>query len=331
MPRTAACMMNASSHASSCHGIVQLFLKIKILKGDADNMLCFVDSHSIHHHRHFHQSIYKQKTKCRMFRGHYNTSSIAIALFFFICTGTFLECANAKQYTSGEIVSFDSMLYGAFETKIKASPGPGAITGFILIVADAGLNSKPWQELSFEVFGKKYGTYQTQIITPGPPENYPPYAPRTQHIVETTDPTIDFYNAFHTVRIEWVPDRLSFFLDGKKIREETSTQEYGQLLTPGKAQPMQIRFTLWAGYSDWSGHLDASNPPTSAAGQYIKYESWDAKKGTFQPGWIDEFNTFDSSRWQKASWTFDFAVNDFSPSNVVVQDGEIELKFSRSF
>ena len=39
---------------------------------------------------------------------------------------------------------------------MKAAKGDGAITGFLIIVPDAGA-SDPWQEMAFEFFGKGDG------------------------------------------------------------------------------------------------------------------------------------------------------------------------------
>jgi endo-1,3-1,4-beta-glycanase ExoK len=212
---------------------------------------------------------------------------------------------------------------------MKAAKGSGAISGFLVINPDAG-NTRPWQEIAFEFFGKSSGgkDYQTQIIVPGPQEHDIGSLPRSQNMVAETSDT-SFFDNFHTVRMEWTPSRLSFFYDGKKIREETDTTKYSQFFDPSKTESANIRATLWGGFSDWSGQVDASNPPTSVTIDYISYEKYDQASGSFVPGWKDNFDTFDSARWQKADWTFPFAVNDFSPSNVNTVDGNLVINWSR--
>ena len=171
--------------------------------------------------------------------------------------------------------------------------------------------------------------YQTQIIIPGKPEDDPTaHSPRSQNMVETTSP-VNFFDNFVTVRMEWTPKALSFYLDGTLVRQETDANKYSQLMDPSKTEPMNIRTSLWAGFSDWSGQVDPSNPPTSVTVDYIKYESYDSGSGKFTDEWKDDFNTFDSSRWEKATWTFPYAVNDFSPDNVVTKDGNLVINFSR--
>ena len=210
---------------------------------------------------------------------------------------------------------------------MKAAKGSGAISGFLVINPDAG-GTNPWQEFSFEFFGKNDTQFQTQIIVPGVQEKDIGNLPRSQNMVQHESSTSTFDN-FHTLRMEWTPKRLTFFYDGNKIREETDAIKYAQFFDPTKVQSANIRATLWAGYSDWSGHVDPSNPPTSYTIDYISYETYEMASGGFVPVWKDNFDTFDYSRWQKADWTFPFAVNDFSPSNVNTEGGNLVINFSR--
>jgi endo-1,3-1,4-beta-glycanase ExoK len=212
---------------------------------------------------------------------------------------------------------------------MKAAKGNGAISGFLVINPDAG-GTSPWQEFAYEFFGKSNGNdYQTQIIVPGTRENDPTaQLPRSQNMVQHTSAT-SFFDNFHTLRMEWTPKSLTFFYDGNKIREETDATKYAQFFDPSKTQSANIRATLWAGFSDWSGHVDPSNPPTAVTIDYISYEKYDESSGKFVPEWKDDFTTFDSARWQKADWTFPFAVNDFSPSNVNTENGNLVINFSR--
>lgn len=74
---------------------------------------------------------------------------------------------------------------------------------------------------------------------------------------------------------------------------------------------MSVHFNLWAGFSDWSGRVDPSKPPTPAQVDYIRYEAWDPASSSFVPAWQDDFNSLDTQRWQVNDQTFEFAVNDF--------------------
>ncbi len=52
-----------------------------------------------------------------------------------------------REWNAGEALSNEDFLYGAFEARMMASPGPGAITGFVLLTKGAGFDV-PWQELA---------------------------------------------------------------------------------------------------------------------------------------------------------------------------------------
>lgn len=127
---------------------------------------------------------------------------------------------------------------------MKAAKGSGAISGFLVINPDAG-ETRPWQEIAFEFFGKSDGNeFQTQIIVPGPEESDIGSLPRSQNMVQHTSDTSIFDN-FHTVRMEWTPTKLSFYYEGSLIREETDSSKYEQFFDPSKTEGANIRATLW--------------------------------------------------------------------------------------
>lgn len=127
---------------------------------------------------------------------------------------------------------------------MKAAEGDGAISGFLVINPDSG-RTNPWQEIAFEFFGKSDGNdFQTQIIIPGPEESDIGSLPRSQNMVQHTSDT-SIFDDFHTVRMEWAPNKLSFYLDGSLLREETDASKYAQFFDPSKVQSANIRATLW--------------------------------------------------------------------------------------
>lgn len=226
----------------------------------------------------------------------------------------------AKPWNSGEIVSRETFLYGAFETRMQTSRGSGAITAFFLLKENSWIPGAEWQELDFEIFGKSDGySFQTQIMTPGDP--------RTQNLQEHST-SQSLHDSFHVYRIEWAPDYLAFYLDGKLLRRETDTQVYAKFFDSNRVAPMSLRMSLWAGFSDWSGQVDASQAPSPVTVDWIRYYSYDQKTGSFDLKWDDPFTDFDNNRWQKADWTFEYAVNNFKPDNAYTEDGKLKLLFN---
>ena len=62
---------------------------------------------------------------------------------------------------------------------------------------------------------------------------------------------------------------------------------------------------------------------------YIDYKPWNSATNSFGTGWRDDFNSFDSNRWNKANWTFGENLADFDPNNVVVKNGILVLALTR--
>lgn len=228
--------------------------------------------------------------------------------------------ASAKDWQSGEIVSYQSFRYGAFEARMRGSVGEGAISAFFLLKEGSWVPGSEWQELDFEIFGKRGGRlFQSQIMTPGDP--------RTQNLVDHLQDR-PLSEDFHTYRMEWRPDSLRFYFDGKLIREETDPKVYGKFLDPARCEDMRLRFSLWAGFSGWSGLVDPKAPPTPFYVDWVRVYSYEPAKKDFVFAWQDDFNGFDYGRWMKADWTFEYAFNDFKPGQVNTQGGQLEIKFT---
>lgn len=225
----------------------------------------------------------------------------------------------AKPWKSGEILSHEKFRYGAFEAKMKASQGSGAISCFYLLKDGSWDPGQEWQEIDFEAFGKAGATsYQTQIMTPGDP--------RTQNNVfhSVSKP---LSQDFHVYRMEWAPDSISFYFDGRLVRRETNRETFAKFFNPQRVEEMRLRLSLWVGFSTWSGLVDPSALPSPLFVDWVKYFAYEEVTGRFNFVWQDDFDSFDWSRWYKADWTFEYAVNDFKPQQVEVRDGQLRINF----
>ena len=59
---------------------------------------------------------------------------------------------------------------------------------------------------------------------------------------------------------------------------------------------------------------------------YVEAYSYDIEANEFNLVWRDDFDSFDSSRWHKASGGFDANSSIFHPDNVSVKAGNLVLK-----
>ncbi|MDG5813653.1 hypothetical protein QA601_01045 [Chitinispirillales bacterium ANBcel5] len=62
---------------------------------------------------------------------------------------------------------------------------------------------------------------------------------------------------------------------------------------------------------------------------WIKYYSYDEQTGEFSLEWEDNFETFDSSRWNRATHVIENSTQ-FDPENVINKDGKLILALTDS-
>lgn len=233
--------------------------------------------------------------------------------------------AFAKPWKGAELISRQTFEYGAFEARILAARGSGLITPFFLWKDGSEIAGVPWQEQDFEIFGRD-GRYQTQLMTPGTGG-----AQRTEHVEYHSLPT-PAWERYYTYRMEWTPERVAFYVDGQLVREETDREEFSILLDADRAEPAQLRLSLWAGDSNWSGRFDPSAVPAAVFVNWVQVYSYTPGAGPggsdFSAAWRDDFNSLDQQRWWTANWTFDYAVNDYVGQNVSTRDGKLVIVFS---
>ncbi|HSX85007.1 MAG TPA: carbohydrate-binding protein, partial [Cellvibrio sp.] len=228
---------------------------------------------------------------------------------------------QAKPWKGAELITRETYKYGAFEARIRAARGSGMVTAFFLWKDGSEIPGAQWQEQDFEIFGKN-GRYQTQVMTPG--------NPRTEHATIHPLYTPGWEN-YYTYRMEWTPDYLAFYVDGHLVRRETNRTTYAKLLDPARAEPAQLRMSLWAGDWEWSGDFDATLAPAHTYVEFIQTYNYTPGSGTngsdFTPRWRDEFDgtSINTNRWWFANWTFEYAVNDYVTRNAAVRNGKLVL------
>ncbi|KPI37520.1 putative glycosidase crf2 [Cyphellophora attinorum] len=160
------------------------------------------------------------------------------------------------------IKSTTAMWYGTFEASIRTSPGAGVVTAFIALG-----DSK--DEIDFEFVGSQHLSAQTNFYSQGV-TNYN----NGKNITGQTDITADF----HDYKIDWEPDTITWYIDGKEVRsldrESTWNSTAGFYSYP--QTPCQIQLSLWPaglpsngeGTIEWGGGLVDWNSPDMTNGYY---------------------------------------------------------------
>lgn len=227
---------------------------------------------------------------------------------------------SQKNYKGAEIYSTESWKYGKIEIRMKMAKGSGILSTFFTYKNGSEVQGTFWEEIDIEVFGKNNAqTFQSNIIT-----NNPKVTSEEVH-----SPGFSLGDAYHTYTLEWTPDYVAWYIDGVQMRKTVGGQ------VSDLTNPQSFRMNIWAAqWTDWVGTFDTQALPAYQFVNWIKYSSYTPGSGDngsdFTQQWVDDFDTFDSSRWLKANWTFDGNLTDFSPENAVVQDGYLVLIISEA-
>lgn len=237
-------------------------------------------------------------------------------VFLAITTGLAAQLVHAKAYKGAEIYSNNAYLYGRYEMRMQSAKASGVLSTFFTYKDGSQVSGTFWEEIDIEIFGKNNGTqWQSNII----------YGTGPTHIEETHTESSLLAEGYHTYVVEWTPEYVAWFVDGVEKRRVTGTSTVNSLTSP-----QSLRFNIWASDSvPWVGAWDDSVLPVYQFVNYIEYKAYNATTKTFEGGWRDDFNSFDTSRWDKANWSFDTNRVDFVPENALVKDGILILALTK--
>lgn len=221
--------------------------------------------------------------------------------------------SGAKSYKGAEYRTIENFLYGRFEVRYKPAHREGVVSSFFTYHEIE--SSAEWNEIDIEFVGRYEKLVQFNSITPGQK-----YHIRSQQL------EFNPYSDFHNYAFEWTPDYVAWFIDGVEVYRQTgehiSTLEY----------PQKIMMNIWNPvYTNWVGYFDDAYLPTVSIYDFVKYSSYTPGNGNigtnkdFTLQWQDDFNSFDTERWEMASHTFGGNQADFDPENVVFKDGFLHL------
>jgi len=250
-----------------------------------------------------------------------NMRILFFVLLFFIISSFFINAQyDGKDYKGAEVYSHESVLFGKFEIRAKLVCTKGVVSSFFLYdnISWKG-KPYPWREIDIEAIGREDNLFQTNLITGFADERV---TSEKEHIVKDID------KKYHTYTIEWTPDYIAWYVDGKLIRKDTA--DTSQQVVDLRDMPQTYRMNLWiAVWEGWVGKFDENSLPVYQFINWIKYYEYTPGKGEnntdFTLKWTDDFDKFDNKRWGKGDWSFDGNLVDFSYSNLIVKDGYLIL------
>lgn len=224
-----------------------------------------------------------------------------------VCLGA--RGVEAKPYKGAEVFTQSQHQFGRIEVRMRAARGGGILSTFFTYKPGSEGAGVAWEEIDVEIFGKSNASaFQSNILVGNPRVG-------SEQVHQAAASLADGY---HTYAVEWTPTSVVWRVDGVEARRTTGGQA-NQLTSKHN-----FRFNLWASdVSSWAGAFESSSLPQYQYVNWIRYYRYD--NGAFVLDWSDDFNSFDTTRWSKADWTFDGNLVDFDPNNAVVREGTLVL------
>ena len=145
-----------------------------------------------------------------------------------------------------------SFKYGYAEARIKIPAGQGIWPAFWMLPMPAdGSNDDAGEIDIMEIMGDEPSVMTTA------------YHVNQFDAGEDTDTGVNLSAGFHTYAVDWQPDHITFYLDGKQVDTVTSAQ------APIVADPSYLILDVWLG--GWHGQPDAStNYPATMQVDWVR-------------------------------------------------------------
>ena len=217
--------------------------------------------------------------------------------------------AQTKPYRGAELRTRSTFQYGRFEVRMKSAAGSGLLSSFFTFHDSWNLPAE-WNEIDIEILGRYNNQIQFNVISPG----------QVNH-VKSKILKYNPHQAFHVYTIDWTPDYVAWWVDGFEIYRQYGTH-IQQIVHPQK-----IMMNIWPpDYPGWVGVLDPGILPVFAYYDWVKCYNYTPGTGdNFTLLWADDFDYWNTSRWDKATHTWNGNNSNFIPENVVFQDGYMIL------
>ncbi|KAF9585649.1 hypothetical protein BGW38_001367 [Lunasporangiospora selenospora] len=154
------------------------------------------------------------------------------------------------------------MLYGTVTARIKAgSPGGGIVSSFIYRSSITG------DEIDYEWVGKHPNEVQSNYYWRTLPTMDPKDIDYTHS--RRMDVGINLSEEYQDYTIEWLPDRLTWYINGQEmrtiLRSEVNETKY-------PSTPSQIQFSIWDGGLGEPETIEWAGGPTLWGGNQAPYE-----------------------------------------------------------
>lgn len=172
------------------------------------------------------------------------------------------ESLGVRELSAGAVSSRGRFLYGRFEATLRATNVPGLVSGFFLH------RDSPRQEIDVEIAGSRPDQMLANVFfNPGCDGAKFDYGYRgTPFAIKLG---FDASEAFHTYAIQWAPDEIRWFVDGRLVHRRVLWNP-----TPIPDLPMTLHVNTWPTRSqELAGRLARESLPAVAAVRRIAVDA----------------------------------------------------------
>ncbi|HSQ74537.1 MAG TPA: family 16 glycosylhydrolase [Bacteroidota bacterium] len=217
------------------------------------------------------------------------------------------EALAQKPYRGAEYRTLGTMTYGRFEVRMRSAAVSGMLASFFTYHDPAS----PWNEIDIENMGRYTNEVQFNTIVPTVADNH----------VERQAVQFNPHTGFHVYGIEWTPAYVAWQIDGEEV-----CRQFGAHITQID-RPQKLMMNIWQpAAADWAGTFSSASLPVYAYYDWVRYSAYTPGTGdNFTLQWTDDFTTFDTQRWQKATHTWDGNNAQFVTANAVLTGGYLIL------
>ena len=210
-------------------------------------------------------------------------------IFFFFNYSNF---SFSKIYKGAEYRTKNLFKYGRFEVNMKSAYRDGMLASFFTYNDD--FPNSAWNEIDIEIMGRYSDDIQFNPLTPG-------QISHTSHHQAKFNPATDF----HTYAFEWTPNYVAWFVDGVETHRQTGAHIKALNIS------QKIMMNIWnPQFPNWAGEWNEDILPAFAFYDWVSYSSFTPGAGSSGTGnnftfqWKDNFDSWDQTRWDKATHTF---------------------------
>lgn len=160
----------------------------------------------------------------------------------------------SPKWSGGEYRTRKFFSYGLFEVRMKPIKNDGVVSSFFTYTGPSDNN--PWDEIDIEFLGKDTTKIQLNYFTNGVGEH--------EYI---HDLGFDASLEFHTYGFRWLPDSITWYVDGEEVYTAT---------TNIPSTPSKVMMNVWPGIGvdGWLNAFDGKVPLT-AEYDWIKITQFD--------------------------------------------------------